>query len=121
MEEDAKEEFGTTVPLPPVVPVDPTRKKPWYTVVTVAFLHQRVFVMKHSMFVPLARRETQYACTQFSTLFSKPLSVARRKSDAYRSAFLDRVLLPFTSLGSFTYTAVESTKNQNPSQYLLCR
>ena len=52
-------------------------------------------------------------------MFFQNPSVARRKSDALRSAFLVRVFLPFTSLGSFTYTAVESTKNKKPSHYLL--
>jgi hypothetical protein len=34
---------------------------------------------------------------------------------------LGSVLLPFSSLGSFTCTAAESTKNKSPAQYLLLR
>ena len=71
------------------------------------------------MLVSLAPRETQYASTQSSIHFPRPLSVTRRKRDAYRSAFLVSVLLPFSPLGSFTCTAAEGTKNKNPEQYLL--
>ena len=71
------------------------------------------------MLVLLVPQETQYACTQSLTHFYRHLSVARGKRDAYRSAFPVRVLLPFFSLGSFTCTAAEGTKNKNPEQYLL--
>ena len=47
------------------------------------------------------------------------LSTFFQRRGAYKNAFLVRVFLPFSSLGSFTCTAGESTKNKNPAQYLL--
>ena len=101
----------------------PTSIDPHLEEAMVLYESMAVFHSPHTHFlmrVPLTPWETQYACTQSSRNLFRPLSVARRKRDAYRSAFLVCVLLPFTLLRSFTYITAVGTKNKNPAQYLKC-
>ena len=73
------------------------------------------------MLVPLVPWETQYACTQSSTLFSRPLSVARRKRDACRSAFLVRVLLSFSTRIVYLYRSGGHEEQEPGTVPLKCR
>ena len=52
-----------------------------------------------------------------NTFFQTPVS-GEEKGDAYRSAFLVRIYLPYSSQ-SFDYTAAERTQYKSLVQYLL--